>query len=58
VWVKVVQVIQVAIVLALGTAGIILRFQPMPARAAGGGLLIVGFLLLAYWVQRSRYARR
>ncbi|HTR49324.1 MAG TPA: hypothetical protein VMJ10_01375 [Kofleriaceae bacterium] len=55
---KVIEVIQVATVLACWTAGIILRFQPMPARAVGGGLLIAGFLLLAYWVQRSRYARR
>ena len=51
------QAFQAVIVLACWAVGIVLRLQPMPARAVGGGLLIVGFLLLAYWVQRSRYAR-
>jgi len=54
---RVVQAFQAVIVLACWAVGIVLRLQPMPARAVGGGLLIVGFLLLAYWVQRSRYAR-
>jgi len=56
--VRIVQAFQVATVLACWIAGIILRFQPMPERVVGGGLLIAGFLLLAFWVQRSRYARR
>jgi hypothetical protein len=49
------RILQLVVVLAVAVAGAILRFQPMPARAAGGGLLIVAFLLLAYW---ARYNRR
>jgi hypothetical protein len=55
--VRLVEVAQVAIVLACWIAGAILRFSPMPARAVGGGLLLVGFFLLAWWVQRSRNRR-
>jgi predicted MFS family arabinose efflux permease len=55
--VRVVEVVQVAIVLACWIAGAVLRFQPMPARAVGGGLLIAGFVLLAWWARRER-ARR
>jgi hypothetical protein len=55
--VRLVEVAQVAIVLACWIAGAILRFCPMPARALGGGLLVLGFFLLAWWFQRSRNRR-
>ena len=47
------ELVQVAIVLAAWTAGIVLRFRAAPASYLGGGLLILGCVLLAYWAKTS-----
>lgn len=48
------DLLKVAVVLAVWAAGIVLRFQPRPASFVGGGLLIAGVFLLAYWARRRR----
>jgi uncharacterized membrane protein len=51
------DVAKLAVVLTCWVVGIVLRLQPMPAKVAGGGLLVIGVLLLAYWARR-RPSRR
>lgn len=49
---RAIDLVKVVVVLACWAGGIELRFQPMPAKLVGGGLLILGTLLLAYWARR------
>ena len=56
--IRALDVVKLAIVAACWIVGLVLRFQPMPARVVGGGLLIAGTLLLAFWAHRERLARR
>ncbi len=47
-----VQIIQIVVVAITLVAGIILRFQSMPYRVLGGGLIAIAVLLLVIWGKR------
>ena len=46
------DVIRLAVVIGCVVGGIILRFQPMPTSILGGGLIVLGVVLLAYWAKQ------
>ncbi|HEU4615434.1 MAG TPA: hypothetical protein VFS15_25240 [Kofleriaceae bacterium] len=48
------EVVKIVIVLGSWIGGLVLRLRPAPASYVGGGLLIVGCVLLAYWARTAR----
>jgi drug/metabolite transporter (DMT)-like permease len=46
------ELVQLAIVLACWVVGVVLRFEPEPYSYLGGGLILLGVLLLAVFARR------
>lgn len=53
-----VQIIQIVVVAVTLVGGIMLRFQPMPYRVLGGGLIAIAVLLLVIWGKRAARPQR
>lgn len=52
------EIVKLIVVVVTIGVGIFLRFQPMPERVVGGGMIAIGVLLLAVWGRAAARGKR